>query len=70
MLSPKRAGRHPRAGTIYFWALVVAYGTMSALVIARWPANNHLGVLGTLALACATCLPSDFGCYPALLEYH
>ena len=53
MLSPKRAGRHPRAGTIYFWALVVVCVTMSALVVARWPANNHLGALGTLALASA-----------------
>ena len=53
MLSRKRAGRHPRAGTVYFWSLVAAYLTMSALVVARWPANNHLGVLGTLSLASA-----------------
>ena len=53
MLSPKRAGRHPRAGTIYFWSLVTAYLTMSALVVARWPANNHLGALGTMSLASA-----------------
>jgi len=53
MLSPKRAGRHPRAGTVYFWSLVAAYLTMSVLVVARWPANNHLGVLGTMSLASA-----------------
>jgi len=53
MLSPKRAGRHPRAGTLYFRALIVISVTMSALVVARWPDNNHLGALGTLALGSA-----------------
>src|SRR6188474_2930431 len=53
MLSAKRAGRHPWAGTVYFRALVVISVTMSALVVARWPANNHLGALGTLALGSA-----------------
>ena len=51
MLSRKAAGRHPRAGTLYFWALVVVCVTMSPLVIARWPANNHLALLGLLALS-------------------
>ncbi|MGH9200396.1 MAG: hypothetical protein ACRD2A_04080, partial [Vicinamibacterales bacterium] len=46
MLSRKQPGRHPRAGTIYFWALVVVAATMAVLTVARWPANNHLAVLG------------------------
>jgi hypothetical protein len=49
MLSPKTAGRHPRAGTVYFRALATVCVTMSALTVARWPADNHLGVLGVLA---------------------
>jgi uncharacterized membrane protein YhaH (DUF805 family) len=53
MLSPKTAGRHPRAGTVYFWALATVCVTMSALTVARWPADNHLGVLGVLALGSA-----------------
>jgi hypothetical protein len=54
MLSPKAPGRHPLAGTTYFWGLVVANVTMSALAIAQWPADNHLAVLGFLSLVSAT----------------
>lgn len=46
MLAPKRRGRHPTAGTIYYWSLVVVFFSMSALSILRWPANNHLFALG------------------------
>jgi hypothetical protein len=53
MLSRKRAGRHPRAGSLYFWSLTVVFGTMCLLTIARWPTNNHLAVLGVLAMASA-----------------
>jgi hypothetical protein len=31
MLSGKRPGRHPQAGTVYYWALAVVFVTMSAL---------------------------------------
>jgi len=51
MLAPKRPGRHPSAGTIYFWSLLVVFVTMSILSIIRWPANNHLLVLGILSFA-------------------
>jgi hypothetical protein len=54
MLSPKAPGRHPRAGTVYFWALVTVCVSMSALAVARWPIDNHLVVLGVLALGSAT----------------
>jgi hypothetical protein len=54
MLSPKAPGRHPHAGTVYFWALVTACVTMSALALARWPVDNHLFALGVLALGSAT----------------
>jgi len=49
MLTPKRAGRHPSAGTVYHWSLVVVFLTMTALSILRWPANTHLFVLGILS---------------------
>jgi len=53
MLSPKAPGQHPRAGTVYFWALATVCVTMGALAIARWPADNHLVALGVLALGSA-----------------
>lgn len=49
MLSPKGPGRHPSAGTLYYWSLVVVFLTMAALSILRWPANTHLFILGVLS---------------------
>lgn len=54
MLAPKRAGRHPRAGGLYYWSLVVVSLTMAALSILRWPHNTHLFVLGILSLSAGT----------------
>src|SRR4029450_13232695 len=53
MLSPKGPGRHPRAGSVYFWALATVCVTMGALAVARWPADTHLAVLGVLAFGSA-----------------
>jgi hypothetical protein len=53
MLSPKRAGRHPRYGTIYFWCLAGIFLTASGLAIVRWAEDYHLFILGTLAFAAA-----------------
>jgi len=53
MLSPKGPGRHPRAGSVYFWALVTVSVTMAGLALARWPADNHLLALGVLAFGSA-----------------
>jgi hypothetical protein len=49
MLAPKRSGRHPNAGSFYFWSLVVVFLSMAALSILRWPANTHLLVLGIMS---------------------
>jgi len=49
MLTPKCAGRHPSAGTVYYWSLVVVFLSMTALSILRWPHNTHLFVLGILS---------------------
>jgi hypothetical protein len=51
MLSPKRHGRHPVAGSVYYWSLVVVFGTMTALSIIRWPADLNLLLLGILSFS-------------------
>src|SRR5262249_26157756 len=47
MLTPKRAGRHPSAGTVYYWGLVVVFLTMAALSVLRWTENMHLSFAKT-----------------------
>jgi len=54
MLSKKRLGRHPRAGTVYYWALAVVFVTMSALAFPRWSADYHLFILGFTSFLAAT----------------
>ena len=54
MLAPKRTGRHPTAGAVYYWSLVVVFLTMAALSILRWPENTHLFVLGILSFGAGT----------------
>ena len=54
MLSGKKPGRHPRAGTIYYWALSVVFVTMSILAFSRWSEDYHLFILGFLAIIAAT----------------
>ena len=54
MLSPKRRGRHPSAGRIYYWALAVVSATMAVLAAFRWSEDWPLFVLGALSFACAT----------------
>ena len=54
MLAPKRTGRHPTAGAVYYWSLVVVFLTMAALSIPRWPENTHLFVLGILSFGAGT----------------
>jgi hypothetical protein len=49
MVAPKGAGRHPSAGAIYYWSLLVVFLSMAALSILRWPHDTHLFVLGILA---------------------
>jgi len=53
MLSPKRPGRHPRFGSIYFWCLAGVLVTVSALAAVRWSQDYHLFILGALAFAAA-----------------
>jgi hypothetical protein len=53
MLSPKRAGRHPTFGSIYFWSLSLAFLSATILSAIRWKEDYHLFILGTLAFAAA-----------------
>jgi hypothetical protein len=54
MLAPKQSGRHPSAGTIYYWSLVGVCLSMAALSMFRWPADTHLFVLGVLSYGAGT----------------
>src|SRR5471032_636473 len=54
MLSPKRCGRHPLFGTIYYWCLLGVFVTASALAAVRWEEDYHLFILGALAFAAAS----------------
>jgi hypothetical protein len=54
MLSRKQRGRHPLAGTIYYWALAIVFVTMSVLSISRWAEDYHLFALGSLSFIAAT----------------
>ena len=49
MLAPKRSGRHPFGGTVYYWSLVVVFLSMATLSILRWPTDTHLLILGVLS---------------------
>jgi hypothetical protein len=40
---------HPKVGTIYFRSLFIVFITSITLSIIRWPADNHLLVLGSLS---------------------
>jgi lysylphosphatidylglycerol synthetase-like protein (DUF2156 family) len=53
MLSPKRAGRHPRNGTIYFLCLAGVFVTAAGLAAVRWAEDYHLFFLGALSMAAA-----------------
>jgi hypothetical protein len=54
MLSLKQRGRHPLAGTVYYWALAILFVTMSVLSISRWAEDYHLFALGALSFLAAT----------------
>ena len=49
MLAPKRGGRHPSAGNVYYWGLVVVFLSMAALSMLRWSENVHLFFLGAMS---------------------
>jgi hypothetical protein len=52
-LSPKRRGRHPGFGLVYFWALAVVFVTSTGMSLLRWSEDGYLFVLGTVAFSFA-----------------
>jgi hypothetical protein len=54
MLSRKRPGRHPQAGSVYYWALTAVFVTMAAITVFRWAEDHDLFFLGALSLGSAT----------------
>jgi peptidoglycan/LPS O-acetylase OafA/YrhL len=53
MLSPKRQGRHPHFGTIYFWCLSAVFVSASGLSAVHWTRDYPLFILGALSFAAA-----------------
>ena len=53
MLSRKGKGRHSMWGKVYVTTMLLIFATVIPLSIMRWPFNNHLLVLGTMATASA-----------------
>jgi uncharacterized membrane protein len=53
MLSPKRHGRHPTFGAIYFWCLLVVFASATGLSVIRWAEDYPLFILGALSFAAA-----------------
>jgi hypothetical protein len=53
LFSRKGLGRHVAAGKTYYWSLVVVFLSMATLSVMRWPADNHLFVLGVLSMLAA-----------------
>jgi uncharacterized membrane protein len=70
MLSPKRAGRHPQYGKVYFWSLLGVFGSASVLSFMRWAENYPLFIIGASAFAIAlvarTAVRARWGAWPRI----
>ncbi|HTI27286.1 MAG TPA: hypothetical protein VL652_40245 [Kutzneria sp.] len=53
-LARKRPGRHPRAGTIYYRALLCSFAALATLTVLRWPHDVDLLAIGVVATLAAT----------------
>ena len=53
MLSAKRAGRHPRFGTAYYWCLSFVFLTATILAAMRWSEDAYLFFLGAASFSAA-----------------
>ncbi len=52
--APKRAGRHPLSGTIYYRGLGVVFGSASIMTAIRFEANWRIFLVGTVAFTAGT----------------
>lgn len=50
----KRPGRHPTAGTVYYWSITAIFATATAMSALRWHRDAYLFVFGTVAFSFAT----------------
>lgn len=48
MLKDKNSRAHSIFGKLYYWSIISAFVTVIALVVIRWPHNNHLFLIGTV----------------------
>ena len=53
MLSKKQFGVHPKAGTVYFWSLLVVFITATMMALLRWKEDYYLFILGSIAFSFA-----------------
>jgi hypothetical protein len=53
-MSKKQRGRHPRFGTIYYWALAVVFVSTTGMAVLRWTEDRHLFALGTISFGVAS----------------
>lgn len=54
IISPKRRGRHPWFGDVYYWSLSVVFASATGLAGIRWSHDAYLFVLRALAFAVAS----------------
>jgi hypothetical protein len=54
MLRTKRPGPHPKAGSVYYWSLLVVVVTSTLLSLLRWDEDYHLFILGVASFAAAS----------------
>jgi hypothetical protein len=47
----KRAGRHPRAGRVYLWALGGIFATATIMAAIRWHEDAHLFAIAAIAFS-------------------
>ena len=53
MVSRKGGRAHITFGRIYLAGIIVLFATMAVLAVIRWPVDNHLAILGLIALVAA-----------------
>jgi hypothetical protein len=49
----KRPGRHPRAGTVYLYAIVAVFVTATVMAALRWRQDRHLFLIASAAFGLA-----------------
>jgi len=53
-LARKRAGRHPRAGTVYLFGTAAVFATATVMASIRWRQDWHLFVIAAVTFTLAT----------------